>query len=1199
MFTPQRNASYLARRSGVSNPRNTGKGKAVAILDGPPPPPLGSLSGSGPNSMLDSEMGNLDDWRRLKEVGLLDEAVMERKDHEALEEKVSKLETQLFDYQYNMGLLLIEKENWTSKLEELRQVLSETREILQREQSAHLIAYSEAERREDNIRKALGAEKQRVAELEKALREVHEERTQIKQTSDSKLAEANSLLIGIDEKSVEIENKLHAAEAKLAEVNRKSSELEIRLEEMNARESLLQKEHMTLTAEREAHKAILSKQQEELREWKKNLLEREERLCKGRRIFNEREEKASEDERIFKQKETELEELQKNIDLSYSNLKEKEEDINKRLADLSSKEKDINSLRNSLETKGKELHVLEEKLSLREKVEIQQLLAEHKARLDKKMQELELEIEEKGKSLERELCEKAEAFKKKEAEINHREEKIGKREQALQEKSERLKEKSKESEGKLKSIKESEKIIKAEERKLQSEKQQILADKQSLQSLVAEVEKIKAENVQVEIQIREEKEKQRITSEERSEHVRLQLGLKQEIESYRLRNELLLKEANDLKQDKDNFEKEWEDLDEKRSNISRELKELVKEREKLEKVGHLEENRLKEEKNAVQESLHRELENLKLEKESFAAKMKDEQLALSEKAQFEHCQMAQDFESRRRNLELDMPKQWEEMEKLLHERERAFEDERERELNNIKHLKEVAHNEKEEVRSERHISEKLREEVASNNEKLKISQLEMQNDIDQLGKLSKKIKYQREELIKERGQFLAFVDKLKSCKDGGEIAREFVLSDFHVPEVNHGEAVSLPILDDELLEKSPNDLRSSRSGGRLSWFLNCTSKILNHSPSENSVQALAPVSMESPLLSEKVAEPSMDDHGDKPTATLRICNDRVNIQQPQSDNTVRDVEVDNGRAPAVDDHSQLDSKAEVPEDSLLSDLKTGSPKPGRRRKSGLHRTSTMKAAVEDAKAFLGESPEKPGSNSTKLPDDSYNTNEESRGDSVHAHGNTGRKRQRQRAQTSYISHSGQDVSDSEACSVSVTTGGRRKRQQIVAPGLQTPGEDRYNFRPRKSVGTVKEAGQPAPYRKKKTEKEAGDSRTREKEAGSSGAVDMAAKSETVSVSSSGLARKSGQNKQSVQILTAKRVDITEERAVRFKTPEATDDNTEKSIEKTALSGETRAPSENGGDDEEGSSINDGEDGDELDHPGEVSIGKKLWTFLTT
>lgn len=90
---------------------------------------------------------------------------------------------------------------------------------------------------------------------------------------------------------------------------------------------------------------------------------------------------------------------------------------------------------------------------------------------------------------------------------------------------------------------------------MEIEKKQMLSDNISLHTVKDELEKLRADISRHELQIHKEREKLRITEEEKAEHLRLQLELKEDIETCRLQNELLLKEREDLKQDRNNFEK--------------------------------------------------------------------------------------------------------------------------------------------------------------------------------------------------------------------------------------------------------------------------------------------------------------------------------------------------------------------------------------------------------------------------------------------------------------------------------------------------------------------------------------------------------------------------------------------------------------------------------------------------------------------
>ncbi|XAR65373.1 hypothetical protein NMG60_11009473 [Bertholletia excelsa] len=1235
MFTPHKKPSWPAltitpRSEGQkgagggagaveTNPRSERKGKAVAFIDGPPapPPPLGSLDERGMKAVED--VGDMEDWRRFREAGLLDEAAMGRKDRAALAEKISKLEGELFDYQYNMGLLLIEKKEWGLKYEELREALAEAQEVFKRDQAAHLMAMSEAEKREENLRNALGFEKQCVADLEKALREIRAEHAQIKVTSETSLANANVMVADIEDKSLELEEKLRSADLKLAEASRKSAELERKSQELEALESVLQKERLSLNTERDAHEATFSKHKQDLREWEKKLQEAEERLCEGRRLMGHREEKINEIDRTLKQKEKELEETEKRIELSSKTLKNKEEDVDHRLSDLVAKEERAESFRSILERKEKELHALEEKLSAREREEIQKVVDEQRVMLDKRRQEFGLELEERRKSLDNEIRSREEEIEHKEAEIKHMDEKLGKREQALEKKSERLKEKEKDLEAKLRTFKEKEKHIKAEEKRLEVEKKQLLSDKENLCVLRDELEKTRVDISLRELQISDEKEKLRITEEDKAEHVRLQLELKEEIERFRLQKELLLKEGEDLKQERMKFEREWEALDEKRASVTAELREISEEKQKLEKLRNSEEDRLKKEKLATQEYIQQELEIVRLEKESFAEIMKHEQSILSENSKSEHSQLLEEFDRRRRDLEMDFQKRHEEMEQQVQDRERAFKEEREKELSNISYLKEVVQREMEGMRSERHRIDKEKQEVAQNKEQVVTQQLEMRRDIDELGALSKKLKDQRKQLLEERRRFLAFVERIKACKNCGDFTQEFVLSDLQLPDMEDGEAFASHKLGDQVLmssQRSPGgiDLKSD-AGGRISWLRKCTSKIFKLSPSKM-IQHDANQNLEFPLSSiqvngaeksdmpttvanvEEAKEQSIPE--EVPERSLGIANDTFSFQQHASSSVIK--ELDRVHSPSIKSESNMDSKLqEFPEESQQSELKTGRRRAERKPKA--HRTRSVKAVVEDAKGILGESVEGL---------DSGNINGESRDDSSYAEKAAGTAaRKRQREQTSRYTEIQQDAEASEGHSESVTTGGRRKRRQTIALVTQTPGEKRYNLRRHRTAGMTPAAQMSVDVNRKEEEEGAGYI---------ADASEAVQNPDVVSPPSIEGASENENTQKGVEIREFS--DKLKKEAFVYGSIEAA-----KSVENMGLSEEVNCAHEYGAENKSESALhdsdssapdNDGDkDGDNEEdeqnedddagsggddeqlHPGEVSMGKKLWKFFTT
>lgn len=700
-------------------------------------------------------------------------------------------------------------------------------------------------------------------------------------------------------------------------------------------------------------------------------------------------------------------------------------------------------------------------------MEIQQIIDEHTAVLDSEKHKFELEMVQKREALEQEFGRKLSMVEQKEANIKTKEDTIAKREQSLEKNTENLKEKERDCELKLKELKDKDKSVKAEEKGLEMKRKQVEIERQELLNVIGNLEKEKALLEEEKEKILKKQQDLVVTEEERKQFVCLQTNLKQEIDHYHGERELLIKEREELKQERENFEREWEVLDVKRADMTREMDQVKEEKEKLVKWKKEEEERLESKRLETKDLIQRDLEALRLEKESFEGTMQLERSSILEEARREHDNMRRDFELRNRDLEASMQNRREEMEKQLQEKERTFDEKTSKELSHINSLREQAIREMEDMNLEKQRIEREKKEIATSRRLLEHDRFEIQNDINELGRLSKTLKDQREELIKEKRRFVTIVEQNKCCTNCGEP----IVCDLQpLLEIeDSGVAALVPSLEGRLAsfqkqktEMSPGGTVSNNltPNSRMSWLQKCKSRLFIFSARKKAEDTTQGEADGSPLFNTGLFE-RLDAAQDEPAPSYGVASDSVDVQRVQSHTSFEEMDVEpitdaqSDMAKAQGDSEALSISAENAGDSQPVALgvsvdsqppvKRSNRKPG--KKGRLRGTRSLKRVVEDAKAFLGESFGRDGDEQLNGKSENPGQSNEAKEEYLFADRrsrNVGRKRQY--SHNSRTTTSEQDADDSEGRSGSVTTGGRRKRRQTVAPGMQTPGGKRYNLR---------------------------------------------------------------------------------------------------------------------------------------------------------
>ncbi|GFZ18846.1 branched-chain amino acid aminotransferase 5 [Actinidia rufa] len=639
-------------------------------------------------------------WKRLREAGF-DEESIKRRDKTTLIAYIAKIEAELYDHQYHMGLLILERKEWESKNEQIKTSAESTELMYRRDKAAHSSALAEAKKREENLKKALRIEKECVANIEKALHEMRAECAETKVAANTESLEA--------------------------EASRYHRTAERKLHEVEAREDDLRRRISSFKSDCDAKEKEFLLERQSLHERQKTLQESQETLLDGQALLNQREDFICSRSQELNRLEKELESSKANTEKDVRALNEERSNLELNAASLSAREEAVIKRERELIKREEELLILQEKLASKESDDIQHVMADHDASLRARKSEFEAELEMKQKMVEEEIVTKRRAWELREMDLLQREDLILEKEHDLEVQSRALA-------GREKELTERTNLLDEKER--------------SLQASEGEAE-----------------EKMGAMKSETNELSVLEMRLKEEIDTIRAQKLELEVLADELKAEKAKFETEWELIDEKREELRKEAERVAEERLSISKFLKDERDCLKLERDAMWDQYKHDVESLSHDREAFMSEIEHERSEWFGKIQKEHADFLLDIEVQKRDLENCINKRREEIESYLAEKERAFEEEKKKELQHIASLRETVGKEMEQVNLEMQKLDAERGEIILDRERRDKEWAELNSSIEELMVQRQKLETQRELLHVDREEILSQIEQMRKLED--------------------------------------------------------------------------------------------------------------------------------------------------------------------------------------------------------------------------------------------------------------------------------------------------------------------------------------------------------------------------------------------------------------------------------------------------